>query len=109
MNFSASNNVPWSTNLSLGGTAALLGASLHMQLRANPGATSVALDLSTANGDLAIIDTVNRIATIHVPGPAMLAVPAGAYFYDVVVTPAAGDPFIGNSGTVTISQGITLG
>ena len=110
LSLSFANNAPWKATFQMmqGGVAvSLVGCSLRMQLRLLPSSDEIALDLSTVNGRLVIVDAENGIWSINVSVLDSSQVLANSYALDMIVTPSVGDPFRPYSGDVTVIQGVT--
>lgn len=106
------NNVPWKWQYQIikdGAPLDITGASLHMQLRADPAGDDIAIDMSTMNGFLSILDAPNGKWAFSVPIDRTGQVAAGSYMHDMIVILPNGDVHRPYKGNATVEQGVTRG
>lgn len=102
-------NADWDAGFAITGAdgqpAAIGGGHALMQLRRAPGDTSVAFELSTANGRLTVPDDVTGQVLLHV-SYAEVGGLAGDYAYDLLLA-ANGRHLRPYAGTVRVAAGVT--
>lgn len=81
-------------------------AAVRMQVRTAATDTSVAIELTRANGFL-VIDADDATVSIEVPVANMRDLPSGAYVFDVIVEQPTGRVLRPLYGTLAVEAGVT--
>lgn len=112
LELAAVNNATWTAGPfplkdGVGVNIAIAAATaVRMQVRTAATETSVALELTRANG-LLIVDAEASTVRIDVPVVNMRDVPAGAYVFDVIVEQPTGRVLRPLYGTLAVEAGVT--
>ena len=83
----------------------LTGYAANMQIRTNDGALQV--DMSTANGRITIGGTDGSV-TLSIPASITSTLNFVTAAYDLLLTPAGGQPFRLLEGRISLSPGVTV-